>query len=54
MNKGITKSTFREIRSSFGRYMAIFLIVALGVGFFPVLKLHMMRWYIPQTVILQI
>ena len=30
----IQKSTFREIRSSFGRFMAIFAIVALGVGFF--------------------
>lgn len=32
------KSTFREIRTSFGRYMAILLIVALGVGFFSGLK----------------
>ncbi|MGN0155414.1 MAG: FtsX-like permease family protein [Lachnospiraceae bacterium] len=38
MNKGIRKSTFREIKSSFGRYMAILLIVALGVGFFSGLK----------------
>lgn len=38
MNKGILKSTFREIKSSFGRYMAILLIVALGVGFFAGLK----------------
>lgn len=34
----IRKSTFREIKSSFGRFMAIFAIVALGVGFFAGLK----------------
>lgn len=28
------KTTFREIKSSFGRYMAILMIIALGVGFF--------------------
>ncbi len=33
------KTTFREIKSSFGRYMAILLIVALGVGFFSGLKI---------------
>ena len=38
MNRGIIKSTFREIRSSLGRYMAILLIIALGVGFFSGLK----------------
>lgn len=32
------KTTIREIKSSFGRYMAILLIVALGVGFFAGLK----------------
>lgn len=36
--KEIRKSTFREIKSSFGRFMAIFAIVALGVGFFAGLK----------------
>lgn len=36
--KEIRKSTFREIRSSFGRFMAIFAIIALGVGFFSGLK----------------
>lgn len=35
---GIRKTTFREIRSSFGRFMAIFAIIALGVGFFAGLK----------------
>ncbi len=35
---GIRKTTFREIRSSFGRFMAIFVIIALGVGFFAGLK----------------
>ena len=38
MSKGMIKSTFREIKSSFGRYMAILLIIALGVGFFAGLK----------------
>lgn len=38
MNRGLIKSTFREIKTSFGRYMAILLIVALGVGFFAGLK----------------
>lgn len=38
MSKGLRKSTIREIQSSFGRYMAILLIVALGVGFFSGLK----------------
>lgn len=34
----LKKSTFREIRSSLGRYIAIMAIVALGVGFFSGLK----------------
>ena len=34
----LRRSTFREIKSSFGRFMAIFAIVALGVGFFAGLK----------------
>ncbi len=38
MNKGMIKSTIREIKGSFGRYMAILLIVALGVGFFSGLQ----------------
>lgn len=32
------KTTLREIKASFGRYMAILLIVALGVGFYGGLK----------------
>ncbi len=35
---GMIKTTFREIRSSFGRFFAIFAIIALGVGFFAGLK----------------
>lgn len=35
---GIGKSTYREIKSSLGRFMAIFAIIALGVGFFSGLK----------------
>ncbi|MGC2872487.1 FtsX-like permease family protein [Ihubacter sp. mB4P-1] len=34
----LKKTTFREIRSSLGRYIAIMAIVALGVGFFSGLK----------------
>lgn len=34
----LKKTTFREIRSSLGRYIAILAIVALGVGFFSGLK----------------
>lgn len=34
MEKSLLKSALREIKSSFGRYIAIMLIVALGVGFF--------------------
>ena len=34
----LRKSTFREIRTSLARYLAIFTIVALGVGFFSGLK----------------
>lgn len=36
--KNIGKSTFREIKSSFGRFAAILAIIALGVGFFAGLK----------------
>ncbi|MEE0742592.1 MAG: FtsX-like permease family protein [Emergencia sp.] len=34
----LKKTTFREIRASLGRYIAILAIVALGVGFFSGLK----------------
>lgn len=34
----LRKSTFREIKTSLARYLAIFSIVALGVGFFSGLK----------------
>ena len=36
--KTIWKSTLREIKESFGRFIAILAIVALGVGFFAGLK----------------
>lgn len=39
MKSTIWKSTFREIRQSLGRFMAILAIVALGVGFFAGLKI---------------
>lgn len=35
----LRKSTFREIRSSLGRFMAILAIIGLGVGFFAGLKI---------------
>lgn len=35
----IVKSTLREIKNSIGRYLAIFAIIALGVGFFAGLRL---------------
>lgn len=38
MKSMIRKTTLREIKQSFGRYLAIFAIVALGVGFFAGLK----------------
>lgn len=38
MSSGMIKTTFREIRGSFGRYMAILAIVMLGVGLFAGLK----------------
>lgn len=38
MNNGMMKTTIREIRGSFGRYMAILAIVMLGVGLFAGLK----------------
>lgn len=38
MSKGMIKTTIREIRGSFGRYMAILAIVMLGVGLFSGLK----------------
>ena len=34
MTKSLLKTALREIRSSFGRFIAILAIVALGVGFF--------------------
>lgn len=36
--RNIGKSTFREIKSSFGRFAAMLAIIALGVGFFAGLK----------------
>ena len=38
MNRNMWKTTYREIRGSLGRYLAIFAIIALGVGFFSGLK----------------
>ena len=41
MKSMMRKTTVREIKNSFGRYFAIFAIVALGVGFFAGLKMSM-------------
>lgn len=38
MKKALTKSAFREIRSTLSRFLSIFGIVALGVGFFSGVK----------------
>ena len=38
MKSMMAKTTLREIKQSFGRYLAILAIVALGVGFFSGLK----------------
>ena len=38
MKNMMIKTTFREIKGSFGRWFAILSIVALGVGFFSGLK----------------
>ncbi|MDL2301216.1 FtsX-like permease family protein [Lachnospiraceae bacterium OttesenSCG-928-D06] len=38
MKSMMSRTTIREIKQSMGRYMAIFAIVALGVGFFSGLK----------------
>ena len=38
MKNCMYKTTFREIKQSFGRYFAILSIVALGVGFFGGLR----------------
>lgn len=39
MNKQTAKLTIREIKGSFGRYMAIFAIIALGAGLFVGLRM---------------
>ncbi|MBQ8638310.1 MAG: ABC transporter permease [Lachnospiraceae bacterium] len=39
MNRSILKMTWRTIRTFFGRYMALLLIVALSAGFFAGLKI---------------
>ena len=38
MNKSMWKTTLREIKNSLGRYLAIFAIIGLGVGFFSGLR----------------
>ncbi len=38
MKRSLLKDTFREIKNSLGRFLAIFAIVALGTGFFAGIK----------------
>ena len=38
MKRSLIKDTFREIKNSLGRFLAIFAIVALGTGFFAGVK----------------
>ena len=38
MKKSLKKDTFREIKKSFGRFLSIFAIVAIGVAFFAGVK----------------
>ena len=38
MRSAFVKTVFRSIKNSFGRFIAIFAIIALGVGFFAGLK----------------
>lgn len=38
MKRSLVKDTFREIKNSLGRFLAIFAIVALGTGFFAGVK----------------
>ena len=38
MMRAFFKSTVREMKNSFGRYLAILIIIALGVGFFAGLR----------------
>ena len=52
MKKTLLKDTFREIKKSFGRFFAIFAIVAIGVAFFagvksaaPVMKYSADKYY---------
>lgn len=41
MKNALFKDAFREIRKSFGRFMAIFVIIAIGSGFFAGIKATM-------------
>lgn len=52
MKKTLLKDTFREIKKSFGRFFAIFAIVAIGVAFFagvksgaPIMKYSADKYY---------
>ena len=39
MKSMMRRTTFREIKNTFGRFAAIMAIIALGVGFFSGLKM---------------
>lgn len=53
MSSGMVKTTIREIKASFGRYLAILAIVLLGVGLFAGLKITKPAMIITQNVYLR-
>lgn len=53
MSSGMVKTTIREIKASFGRYLAILAIVMLGVGLFAGLKITKPAMITTQNVYLR-
>ena len=53
MSSGMVKTTIREIKASFGRYLAILAIVMLGVGLFAGLKITKPAMIATQNAYLQ-
>ena len=53
MSSGMVKTTIREIKASFGRYLAILAIVMLGVGLFAGLKITKPAMITTQNAYLQ-
>ena len=52
MKNAMTKSTLREIKGSFSRWIAILAICALGVGFFCGLKICKEDFILPVHLLL--